>query len=352
VSTGGVVTERYFYDAYGHRYVIDAAGEVQYGAEGLQPYGFTGRRLDGESGLWYFRARYFDDQLGRFISRDPLGYVDGMSLYGGYFVPGGLDPSGLVDWWMLLEGVWDMTAGTAITAVGVVALGAPDPTLLTKVGGSYLTFEGSTRIGFGASHILLAFTGDSGDPHLQKARKVLPHSVTDATGRALTYAAGGNDDQAALVGQSAALVAGLAAGQTVKVDGLVALVGRADTLKSFTETTIQAVRVIKGGGDHSSSADGTVTISGVASDNNRSVGKETMNVKVNVHATVHCAAPFQPYRVKDKDCLWNIWRARMDKGIEWSEMLAANNFLANPDRIHPGWGICAPVLCSEPKPCP
>jgi len=61
----------------------------------LQPYGYTGRRYDNETDLWYFRARYFDDQLGRFISRDPLGYVDGMSMYRGYFVPGGVDSLGL-----------------------------------------------------------------------------------------------------------------------------------------------------------------------------------------------------------------------------------------------------------------
>ena len=35
--------------------------------------------------LWYFRARYFSDEMGRFITRDPLGYVDGFGLYGGYF---------------------------------------------------------------------------------------------------------------------------------------------------------------------------------------------------------------------------------------------------------------------------
>jgi len=45
--------------------------------------------------LTYFRARYYDPNLGEFISRDPLGYVDGMSLYRGYFVPGGMDPSGM-----------------------------------------------------------------------------------------------------------------------------------------------------------------------------------------------------------------------------------------------------------------
>ena len=45
--------------------------------------------------LWYFRARYFSDEMGRFISRDPLGYVDGFSLYGAYFAEGfGIDPWG------------------------------------------------------------------------------------------------------------------------------------------------------------------------------------------------------------------------------------------------------------------
>jgi len=42
----------------------------------------------------FFRARYYDAGLGRFIGRDPLGYVDGMSLYDGYFVPNYIDPMG------------------------------------------------------------------------------------------------------------------------------------------------------------------------------------------------------------------------------------------------------------------
>ena len=58
-------------------------------------YTYTGRRLDPITGLMYFRARYYDPQTGEFISRDPLGYVDGMSQYRGYFVPGGVDPFGL-----------------------------------------------------------------------------------------------------------------------------------------------------------------------------------------------------------------------------------------------------------------
>ena len=43
----------------------------------------------------YFRARYYDTNTGEFLSRDPLEYVDGMSLYRGYFVPDSIDPYGL-----------------------------------------------------------------------------------------------------------------------------------------------------------------------------------------------------------------------------------------------------------------
>ena len=42
---------------------------------------FQGRRLDEESGLHYFRNRYYDSTHGRFLSRDPMGYADSHCLY-------------------------------------------------------------------------------------------------------------------------------------------------------------------------------------------------------------------------------------------------------------------------------
>jgi len=42
---------------------------------------FTGRQLDEETGLYFYRARYYDSFKGRFLQRDALGYVDGMNLY-------------------------------------------------------------------------------------------------------------------------------------------------------------------------------------------------------------------------------------------------------------------------------
>ncbi|MBN2218291.1 MAG: hypothetical protein JW719_13025, partial [Pirellulales bacterium] len=35
---------------------------------------YTARRLDRESGLMYYRHRYYDTGMGRFVSRDPIGY--------------------------------------------------------------------------------------------------------------------------------------------------------------------------------------------------------------------------------------------------------------------------------------
>ncbi len=40
------------------------------------PSMFTARELDEETGLYYFRARYYDSAKGRFLERDPEGYVD------------------------------------------------------------------------------------------------------------------------------------------------------------------------------------------------------------------------------------------------------------------------------------
>jgi RHS repeat-associated protein len=82
------------YSPYGDRTVLDNTGTELTSAS--TDYGFTGRRFDAETGMWYFRARYFDSDMGRFISRDPLGYVDGYGLYNGYFgLHFGVDPSGL-----------------------------------------------------------------------------------------------------------------------------------------------------------------------------------------------------------------------------------------------------------------
>jgi RHS repeat-associated protein len=48
----------------------DAFGAIR-SQTGVQlPFGFTGQQQDGESGLIYLRARYYDPKTGRFLSKD------------------------------------------------------------------------------------------------------------------------------------------------------------------------------------------------------------------------------------------------------------------------------------------
>jgi RHS repeat-associated protein len=44
-------------------------------------HAFTGREWDRETGLYYYRARYYDPKAGRFISEDPIGFEGGINFY-------------------------------------------------------------------------------------------------------------------------------------------------------------------------------------------------------------------------------------------------------------------------------
>ena len=46
-------------------------------------YRYTGREYDEDTGLYYYRNRWYDPEIGRFISEDPIGFAGGdINLYG------------------------------------------------------------------------------------------------------------------------------------------------------------------------------------------------------------------------------------------------------------------------------
>jgi RHS repeat-associated protein len=73
------VVERYAYDPYGKATVLDASGAPKTDpnwSEYGNPWTFTGRSLDGETAIIYYRWRMNDPSLGRFIGRDPIAQAD------------------------------------------------------------------------------------------------------------------------------------------------------------------------------------------------------------------------------------------------------------------------------------
>ena len=75
-DTSGAVVERFVCFSYGRSTVLDANFTLD--LDGLSDYEweyrFTSREYDTETGLHYFRARYYHDGFGRFIGRDPIGF--------------------------------------------------------------------------------------------------------------------------------------------------------------------------------------------------------------------------------------------------------------------------------------
>lgn len=61
------------------------------------PFGYTGRYFDVETGLWYYRARYYHPRLGQFLQTDPIGTKDdpNLNLYVGADPVNHNDPSGM-----------------------------------------------------------------------------------------------------------------------------------------------------------------------------------------------------------------------------------------------------------------
>jgi RHS repeat-associated protein len=84
----GALAQTYGYDSFGKQ--TSSSGSL------TNPFQYTSRESDAETGLYYYRARYYDPSLGRFLTEDPLRY-DPTSFYS--YVGGNpivwADPSGL-----------------------------------------------------------------------------------------------------------------------------------------------------------------------------------------------------------------------------------------------------------------
>jgi RHS repeat-associated protein len=86
----GTVSDSFVYDSFGN--VASSTGVF------VQPFRYTGREWDAETGLYYYRARYYDPAVGRFLNEDPIGFKGGNNFYAyvGNNPQNWADPSGLL----------------------------------------------------------------------------------------------------------------------------------------------------------------------------------------------------------------------------------------------------------------
>ena len=135
----GAVTDGYLYDAYG-------VGLARTGST-VNSFLFQGQQYDAASGTYYLRARYYDQNSGRFISQDPLegNNDDPISLhrylYGSDDPADRIDPGGQSDF--SLSGISTTMAGVAsfaaqnfstVFGVGMFLYGIVDPEGAVGVG--------------------------------------------------------------------------------------------------------------------------------------------------------------------------------------------------------------------------
>jgi RHS repeat-associated protein len=72
-NSAGTLANTYTYDSFGK--LTGSTGTL------LNPFQYTGREFDPETGIYEYRARYYDQNAGRFISEDPIAFRAGVNFY-------------------------------------------------------------------------------------------------------------------------------------------------------------------------------------------------------------------------------------------------------------------------------
>ena len=101
-NPAGAVAASYVYDSFGN--LTASTGTIS------NPFQYSGREFDSETGIYYYRARYYDPSAGRFLGEDPI-VLGGVNAYS--FVENRptslIDPAGLA--------TYDPSGSTAMDTV-------------------------------------------------------------------------------------------------------------------------------------------------------------------------------------------------------------------------------------------
>src|SRR3989454_7949120 len=72
-NAAGALAQTYTFDSFGNQ--TAPSGSL------TNPFQYTARESDTETGLYFYRARYYDPNGGRFVSEDPMAFRAGVDFY-------------------------------------------------------------------------------------------------------------------------------------------------------------------------------------------------------------------------------------------------------------------------------
>jgi RHS repeat-associated protein len=177
------MVNKYAYDAFGNI----AANSVE---SVSQPFKFVGQFgvMTEPNGFYYMQARYYDPNVGRFISEDPIGLAGGINVF--IYASNNpilfIDPSGLINWERM---------GWGALKVGGGALGLYGASVATAATGGIgaipaigLALGSGAAIGTGFSEIILGAIENSSNSVPQTPPVSMPALATLAAGGSMQTA--------------------------------------------------------------------------------------------------------------------------------------------------------------------
>ncbi len=72
-NAAGALAQTYTFDSFGK--LTNSSGSL------TNPFQYNARPFDVETNLYFYRARYYDQSVGRFISEDPINFSGGINFY-------------------------------------------------------------------------------------------------------------------------------------------------------------------------------------------------------------------------------------------------------------------------------